>query len=1144
MNARHSPALLGHLQACLAGAALDNLFRAVVSVALVTAAAKLHLGNTLAAEKTANLYSNLATLLFMLPFVLLAPTAGSLGDRMPKHRIIRLARMLDVGLCVLGAVGLALDSVPLLLATIAGLGLVSAFFAPVKLAVIPELVQPKDLARANALVAAITVLAILGGTGLAAVTDADLISGSPLASLGSPGMLLLCSVLVAAIGVHGAWKVPPLVAQSPTAAIAKPWHLFRQLGVISSMPGIWAPALALAGFWSVGVAAQSCLAIIAQNVYGCGQAGTALLALILCFGIVAGALLAPRHIVRAFPAGLPIFGALVAGIGIFFAGLAAMRHHPQEAFASWLFVGGVGAGLWEVPLVVLLQERSPEKSRNALMASTGVVGSICMSAISALILALTQFAHFTSSEVLLVLGGLTCVIASACAWIYRHQVAGWWMAALLKLIYRVRVIGAENVPATGGCLIVCNHISYSDGAILAANLPRRGRFLVYRTYVDMPVIGFFLRAAGVIPVAAEDKRSALVASIDAAVTAAKAGEIVVIFPEGKLSRSGQLDTFRSGMERIAGRAGVPIVPAHLHGLWRTVLSRAENPVFPRPLRAVELRIGKPLPPDTTANEARQRILELSYQYAQAAADRDSRTLSSAFLHQAKRAPRHIAVRDAQGALSALQLAAVAISLRGKLDIAADEQCVGVLLPPSRAGAIVNLALSLAGKTAVNLNHTAGPAQISRMCELAKVRTVISADIYLRKIGRPELSAKLVLVEDRLKQLGKLRLVFSAAAVLLTPSRWLDRARAADTAALVFSSGSTGDPKGVQLNHRQIIANCMAIAHALDLRAGHDGIASPLPLFHSFGLIPGMWLGLILRLTVASHPDPNDGKGIGELAHACKSTMLLSTPTFVRGYLRRTEAEHFKSLRFAVAGAERCPADLRESFKERFGADLLEGYGCTELAPVACVNLPTVQRDGVVEVRTRDGSVGRPLPGMEIITIDAEAKTILPAGQEGLLVVRSASRMTGYLDRDDLTEKAFTHGGYSTGDIGRVDADGFVFITGRLARFAKIAGEMVPLDTIENVLHQHAGDAYEIAVTAVADPSRGERLVVLHTGFTGSNDDLLRQLDECPPLWRPKARDVHLVESIPKLGTGKRDLGSMKKLAAEKSSGGEQKSAKA
>jgi acyl-[acyl-carrier-protein]-phospholipid O-acyltransferase/long-chain-fatty-acid--[acyl-carrier-protein] ligase len=1140
--------LAGHVTACVVGAGLDNLFRQVAIIALGAAAVAAFPGDAQKAEQAAAAYGAWALMLFSAPFIILAPLAGSLGDRLPKHLIIRAARLVDVPIAVVGIWGFAVSSPGLMLTALTMLAIASAFFAPTKLAVIPELVEPKRLASANALIAAATVVAILGGTCLAVSTDAGLLARAagwiglqtgPHVTIWS---LAIVSAILCVIGIIGAFRIPALPAQAPGTPVAMPWMVVRQVRSLTDNPGTWPAALALAGFWALGGAAFAGLSSLAQVVYSLSEAGTVGLFLAIVVGMVIGSALAPPLSARAFPAGLPLVGALLAGLSFAFAGLTAYHdqsligERPLTGIIFWLVCTGVGAGLWEVPVTVLLQERSVAGQRNLVMAAVSVLGSFG-TFIAAGVFHLLTSAGMTTAEAFTVCGATTAVVALALMWRLRRQCAGWLMTLMVKLAYHVRVIGAEHLPTTGGCLVVCNHLSYSDGLILASHLPRPGRFLVYRRYVDMPVVGLFMRAAGVIPVAAEDSRRALLASIDAAVEAAKAGEVVVIFPEGKLSRSGQMDVFRSGLERIASRAGVPVVPAHLDGLWGTISSRSAKKTSPRPLRPVSLRIGPALPSSTSAAQARAQVMALSYQAAQARSDRDTRTLGGVLLARLRRHPLRAAIRDSGGVISFWKLAAVARILIGRLGLAADERTVGLLLPPGRAGAMANLALALAGRTSVNLNHTAGPVQLQRMCELAGIRTIISATPYLRRIGDPGLSQRLVQLDEVMARTSAMSVIMSGIGAMLLPRRWLDRAKAEDVAAIIFSSGSTGDPKGVELTHRQVLANIGAVCDGLELSGDRDVLLSPLPLFHSFGLIPGFWLGLVTGMSCAAHPDPTDAKALGALAHASGATFLISTPTFVRGYLRRIEPEQLRTLRFAVVGAERCPADLKQLFRERYGAELLEGYGCTELAPTVAFNLLPMERDGVKEIRNRDGSVGRPLPGLNVFTIDPDTHEVLPTGRDGLLVVQSPSRMRGYLNRPDLTEKAFVHGGYNTGDVGHVDQDGFIHITGRLARFAKIGGEMVPLDNVEIAIHEavvsiagpNAG--IEVAVASVTDEARGERLIILHTGFTGDWEALLAKLDHLPALWRPRVRDVRTVEGIPKLGTGKRDLAGLKKLAA-------------
>lgn len=528
---------------------------------------------------------------------------------------------------------------------------------------------------------------------------------------------------------------------------------------------------------------------------------------------------------------------------------------------------------------------------------------------------------------------------------------------------------------------------------------------------------------------------------------------------------------------------------------------------------------------------------MTFAEARARAEADTRTLGQCLLAWARRGPRRTAVIDPRGAISRIRLAAVALAVEPLLGLADDEARVGVVLPPGQGGTLVNAALALAGRTAVNLNHTTGEAQLAQMCRLAGLRTIVSSRVYLERIGSPRLPGRVVVAEDLIPRLGKARVASHMLRVLALPPARIDRARPDDAAVVVFSSGSTGEPKGVQLTHRQVLANCDAVVAHLDLRPGVDSVTSPLPLFHAFGVLPGLWLPLVNGCLVASQPDPRDAVALGKLAARARTTFLISTPTFVRTYLRRIAPEQLAHLRFAVVGAERCPQDLKDAFKARYGADLLEGYGATELGPAVSVNRPG---------HVREGSVGQPLPGVEVFTMHPDTRQILPPGEAGLIVVRSAARMSGYLDRPDLTAQALIHDGYDTGDIGRVDADGHVHLTGRLARFAKVGGEMVPLDNVEAALQAWVearhGEAYHVAVGAAPSATRGEKIVVLHTGVPDDPEVMLDALAGLPPIFRPKRPDFHVVDAIPTLGTGKRDLGGIRKLAEALSAAADQPSA--
>ncbi|MCS6971172.1 MAG: MFS transporter [Planctomycetota bacterium] len=1124
--------LLPHLAASYGGAALDNLFQFAAGATLTSLAYQRLSGAE--ADALARDFTAYALALFMLPTIVLSPLAGNLGDRTPKQLIFRAARCLDLLVAALGVLGLWLAAPWLIFAALFLLGCTTAFFSPVKYSAIPELVSRDDLPAANAWVQAVTIGAIVSGMAMGGLCDPRVQAwiGEQIGVTFSisPALTIAClSLLLCGIGIAGALTVPTLPAQRPQAALA-PLSFVQQLQAITS-PGIFIPIISLCGFWALGAATKTLIQPVAVGVWAAGEGTQALLFLSIAGGIAIGAALAAPLMQRTFPAGAPIAGGLIAGGALLAAGLLALQSGSLWAFAFCLLLCGVGAGLWEVPLQVFVQERSRQEERTRILAGANLTSNIAIIMAALAVGPGASALGLDGPSALFALGLLSTVLALAALGAYRGQVACWLGALLLRALFRIDARGWERLPQQGGCLIAANHISLADGVLLAATLPRRARFMVYKWYCDLPVIGWVLKAWGVIPVDAQMPAKALIAAVQAATNAARAGEVVVVFPEGKLSRSGILDRFRPGIERIAREAGVPIVPCAISGLWRSPWSfapqRQWSPLWRRP---VHITLGEPLPCDTPAPVVRQAVSRLLAEQAIARCEDERRTLGAETLARCRTRPRALAVIDARGVLPRWQLAGAALTLRTRLGLAPDEQHVGVLLPPGRGGAVANLALALAGRTAVNLNHTAGAKQLRRMCELAGIKTLITADLYLQRIGDPQLPLRYVRLDALLPAIPKIVILWHALRAIVLPPSWLDKARPQAVAALVFSSGTTGDPKGVQLTHAQILANCDSINAAI-MPEPQTVLLSPLPLFHSFGLVPGMWLPLTTGFTVAAHPDPNDAKGVGELAAQARATFTITTATFARGWLRRIPAEQFSALRFAIAGAEKCPKELRDAFREKFGAELLEGYGCTELAPVVSTNLPAVTVRGEREELSRDHSVGRPLPGIHVMATDIETRAVLPPGREGLLVVISPARMLGYLGRDDLTAKAFIHGGYDTGDVGFVDEDGFVHITGRLARFAKIGGEMVPLDLVEETLQAALSGLGELAVVAVPDPERGERLVVLVAGEQVPEPQaLLAAASQLPPLWRPRARDIYRVESLPVLGTGKRDLGGIKRLA--------------
>jgi acyl-[acyl-carrier-protein]-phospholipid O-acyltransferase/long-chain-fatty-acid--[acyl-carrier-protein] ligase len=713
---------------------------------------------------------------------------------------------------------------------------------------------------------------------------------------------------------------------------------------------------------------------------------------------------------------------------------------------------------------------------------------------------------------------------------------------LTHTIYRIRIVGREHVPATGPALVISNHISMIDGALVGASIDRTVRFMVYGPHFRRRGINWLMRQLHAIPVTAGNRRE-VVRAIEKARAELAAGHVVCIFAEGAVTRTGNLLPFKRGFERIVDGLAVPVIPVYLDRVWGSIFSYKGGRFFwkmperlPYPVTVV---IGKPLPSATTAAEARLAVMELA---AEARRDRRPRTdlLHTEYIAVAKRRWRHPAIADSTGqnlthgrTLVGAMLFARLIDRRTR-----GERMVGLLLPSSVGGALANIAVLMAGRIPVNLNFTIGKEALEAAIAQAGIRTIVTSRTFLAKASLPELPGMVFLEELRKEITGSSKIVALLQARLM-PAWWLRRRLGGsltsdELATVIFSSGSTGIPKGVMITHANILANVDSLAQIFSMDPA-DCFIGVLPFFHSFGLTGTLWFPMLQGGCVAYHPNPMDAKTIGELAATHKAKMLISTPTFCQSYMRRCTKEQLGNLKYAIVGAEKLRPQVAAAFREQFGVDLLEGYGCTEMSPVVSVNLPDVDHLKEAQIGTKPGSVGHPVPGVAARIVDQETGEGPMFDREGLLLVKGPNLMRGYLNQPERTAEVMRDGWYVTGDIAKMDEDGFIYITDRLSRFSKIGGEMVPHVKIEEAINEALGDSC-CAVTAVPDPARGERLVVFHTRGDVTADVLWERLSatDLPKLWLPRRENIHYVESIPTLGTGKTDLRRLRQLAVERS----------
>ncbi|HEY7330564.1 MAG TPA: AMP-binding protein [Gemmataceae bacterium] len=735
----------------------------------------------------------------------------------------------------------------------------------------------------------------------------------------------------------------------------------------------------------------------------------------------------------------------------------------------------------------------------------------------------------------------------AAGWLfpYRALRLALWLAT--RSIYWLRVRGQENVPEHGGALLVCNHVSYLDWLLLLTAHRRFLRLVVFAGWTRQWGVRHLLQWAGVIAIDGTAGARGLVRAIRQARTCLERGELVCLFAEGRVLRGGLSLPFHRQFQRIARKGRTPIIPVcldqtlgslfvveggRLHWRWPLTLP------FP-----AYITFGEPLPAGTPPGEVRQALQLLS---ARTAVERSHRLKPPhrRFVRVAARRPFRSCFLDStrpEQFSYAKTLAGILCAVKFFRPMLGDAPMVGVWLPSSMGGAFANIMLAMLGKTAVNLNYTSSPEAIHSALRQCGARHVLTSRRFTERMKiDPGPGVELIYFEDVAPRFTTWMRISRWLAVVLLPGWFLEHVvlrlgkhRLEDLATIIFSSGSTGEPKGIMLSHRNIAANIESMIQAVSLRPS-DRALGVLPFFHSFGYTVTLWAPLQVGASVLYHPDPRQAKEIGELCRKYRCTLYLSTATFLRFCLRKCEADDFRPLRVLICGAEKLPVSLAQEFERKFGMLPMEGYGCTELSPVASTNLPDLEVEGVRHVSNKPGTVGQPIPGVAARIVHPETKAPLPIGAEGLVLIYGGNVMEGYLNRPELTSQAIQDGWYVTGDMGRLDEDGFLTLTGRLSRFAKCGGEMVPLEKIEEMLHEILGTTERVcAVTCVPDESRGERLIVLYL----PQDSLevrwwCQQLSNrgLPNLWLPAERDFHSVPELPVLGSGKLNLQGVKEMA--------------
>ncbi|TLU70648.1 MFS transporter [Lichenicoccus roseus] len=1066
-----------------------------------------------------------ATAAFVAPAAVLSGLGGELADRMDKARLIRALRLAEMLVAMVAAMGLVTGHLPVVLGALAAAGVIAALFGPVKYGILPDQLAAYRLPGANALVEGATFAAILIGS----------VGGSMLVSLQTgPGLAAIMILAAAALSWLSARGILSTVPAAPglqvrVNLIASSWHLLRDLRAERRS---WRAALANAWFWMSGAAVLTLLPGFVRDALGGSAALNGLFLGVFAVGIAAGSGLAAslaggRVVLATASIGCVLLGGAL--LEVWHLAHVSTQPAPLAELCLSLFAAAAGAGLIAVPTQAAIQSWAAPSRRARAVGAMNVLSALGM-VLSSVALIVAQAEGLEAVTLLGITGLLSLLLAPVMLLVLPANPVGDILWMLYRLLFRIEVKGLEHLPRPGeAALITPNHLSWLDAGLVMAIAEHRPLFVVDAQVARLWWVRPALRLVSWLPV-----DSAGPQSLKTMIAAVSAGNAMVIFPEGRLSVTGSLMEILPGTGTVADKAHAVVVPVHHQGLERTPFSRLDRSqtrrsllpkvrvtVFPaRPLEVADDLVGR---------ARRLALTEALRDAMEEAVYLDRLSDDTLFEAVARAARRHgmgrLATQDpVSGALSYRKLLAGIDVLGGKISLGTEKrEIVGLLLPTSNAAAVCLLGLSSYGRTAAMMNATAGLRGLRAAIQAARIRTVVTSRTFVAKARLSQViddlhqDVRVIYLEDvratvtrRDRISGLLRAMFHTATPRVACA-------ADDQAVVVFTSGSSGTPKGVVLSHRNLLSNVAQVAGRIGF-GRDDKVLNALPMFHAFGLMGGFLLPVINGIPVFLYPSPLHYSTVPVIAYNWNATAIFGTSVFYNGYARRATPSAFRSLRLVVAGAARVAPAVRELWMEKFGLRILEGYGVTECSPVVAVNTPA---------SNRSGTVGRLLPGMQM-----RLEHIPGRDDAGRLVVQGPNVMLGYLkaDQPGVLQRP-QDGWYDTGDIVSLDQAGHLRIHGRLTRTARPGGEMVSLEAIEDIAADLWRDAMSVAVT-VPDPRKDERVVLL-TDKTGAvRDDFVARARSlgAPEVMLPA--EVRVLGKLPLLGAGKPDYMAATRLVLE------------
>ena len=1097
------------------GAFNDNLFKnaLLTLVALKMSAQSAVLSNVIAG-------------LFILPFFLFSATAGEVADKYPRNKIARVLKMVELLLMLGVALAWYCHSLCILIAVLALMGTQSAFFGPVKYSLLPQHLEANELIAGNAYIESTTYLAILLG----------LILGTLLPINASIAVLIICSLC----GCVSAYFIPPAKAPRSDLMIGKNIvkTTMQNLSFLRKHSLLFRCVLGATWFWVIGaLVAVQIYPLCAQIINSTGAVITWFLVL-FSLGVAAGSYVCNKILKGFIQATYVPLGAVGMAVCLFLLYWYCHNYQTPEVQvdlrAFWttqyavglsgcLFMLAFFGGIYIIPLNAMMQHYAPKAYVASVIAGNNILNAFGMTLI-AVFAAMFLGAGLGLPNLFLVMAILSAMVAFAVCSLLPDALTRSILQGILYFLFSSKVKGLGNFRKAGKrVLIVANHVSLLDGVLIAAFMPERITFAVNTEWAKkwfMPIVRLL---ADFYPI---DSRNPL--SVRSLIEELKKDKKIMIFPEGRITITGSMMKIYEGAGIIAQKSGAKILPVRIDGAQYSKFSYLKKKIHTSFFPKISLNI---LPPekfvvdDNVSRRQYRKVVSqklydiMAHMIYQTSAINENIFKSLKDMSEVL-GKKHIIAEDINRKPQSFKSFITKSYVLGAYfdRVLVREERIGLMLPNVLANLVSFFALQAVDKVPAMLNFTLGVTPFMAALHSVGVMTVITSRDFVEKAKLERLEQAIVQSNIRLIYLEDLArdlcLVDKLRGLKNYFLRKMPQKKADKTAVVLFTSGSEGTPKAVFLSHRNLQANRYQIASVIPFSA-NEIVFNALPMFHSFGLSVGTLLPLLFGVKVFLYPSPLHYRIVPELCYDVAATVIFGTDTFFAGYGKMANPYDFFALKYAVIGGEKLKSSTAELWMKKFGVRILEGYGATETAPVLSINTP---------MHYKEGTVGRLLPDIKYRLQEVEG-----IDEGGRLEVKGDNVMQGYMTADRAgVLQPLRDGWYDTGDIVKIDSEGFVTIEGRAKRFAKIGGEMVSLTAVEQAVAELYSQTL-LGVVAVFDDKKGEQLILVCNNSDAKIEDIREHCRQkgLSELWIPKK--VVFLKDIPVLGSGKFDYIAVEKM---------------